>query len=134
MANITLKQLRYFDALSQHRHFGHAAEVCSISQPALSIQIRDLEEELGAKLFERGARQVTLTGFGEEFAPRVASILNAVDELGDLARARHDRLVGRQSLLRHRRDRPGEGHENKCDGRHGSTRTGHDPCSRAGTR
>lgn len=98
MASITLKQLRYFDALSRHRHFGRAAESCAISQPALSVQIRELENELGAKLFERAARQVSLTGFGEQFAGRVSDILKSVDELEDLARAASDQLVGRLRL------------------------------------
>lgn len=95
MRNLTLKQLRYFEALAQHGHFGRAANACSISQPALSVQIRELEETLGTELFERGARQVRLTNFGEEFATRVRSILRSVDELGELARASRDHLVGR---------------------------------------
>ena len=95
MTNITLKQLRYFDALARQRHFGRAAEICAVSQPALSVQIRELENELGARLFERGARQVSLTGFGQQLADRVAHILGSVDELGDLARAAGDRLTGR---------------------------------------
>ena len=95
MKNLTLRQLRYFEALARHGHFGHAAEVCAISQPALSMQIRDLETSLGTALFERGARQVRLTAFGEDVAARVRDILRAVDELEDLARAARDRLVGR---------------------------------------
>lgn len=95
MINLTLKQLRYFEALVRHSHFGRAADACSISQPAMSVQIRELEETLGTELFERGARQVRLTGFGEEFALRVRNILRSVDELGDLARASQDRLAGR---------------------------------------
>jgi LysR family hydrogen peroxide-inducible transcriptional activator len=75
--------------------FGKAAEACGISQPALSVQIRELERELGAVLFERGARQARLTGFGEEFAGRVRDILRAVDELGDIARASGNTLSGR---------------------------------------
>lgn len=98
MTNITLKQLRYFDALSRHRHFGRAAEACSISQPALSVQIRELENEIGAKLFERAARRISLTAIGEQFAERVAHILKSVDELTDLARASGGRLVGRLRL------------------------------------
>ena len=94
MINLTLKQLRYFEAVARHGHFGHAAEDCAISQPALSMQIKELEETLGTELFERSARQVRLTSFGEAFALRVRDILRAVDELGDLARAAHDRLVG----------------------------------------
>jgi LysR family transcriptional regulator, hydrogen peroxide-inducible genes activator len=95
MNNLTLKQLRYFEALARHGHFGRAADTCAISQPALSMQIKDMEEMLGVVLFERGARQVRLTSFGEAFAPRARGILQAVDELEDLARASHDRLVGR---------------------------------------
>jgi LysR family transcriptional regulator, hydrogen peroxide-inducible genes activator len=95
MMNFTLRQLRYFEALARHGHFGRAADDCSISQPALSVQIRDLEESLGAELFERAARQVRLSAFGEEFLLRVRDILRSVDELGDLARAHRKQLVGR---------------------------------------
>jgi LysR family hydrogen peroxide-inducible transcriptional activator len=95
MTNLTLKQLRYFEALARHSHFGRAADACAISQPAISVQIKELEEELGTELFERSARQVRLTSFGEEFAERVRDILRSVDELGDLARASRDRLAGR---------------------------------------
>lgn len=93
--NFTFKQLRYFEALARHGHFGHAAAACSISQPALSVQIKELEVELGSVLFERAARKVRLTSFGEEFALRVRDILRAVEELGDLARASRDHLVGK---------------------------------------
>jgi LysR family hydrogen peroxide-inducible transcriptional activator len=95
MTNLTLKQLRYFEALARQGHFGRAADACAISQPALSMQIKELEETLGTDLFERGPRQVRLTNFGEAFALRVRDILRAVDELGDLARASRHRLVGR---------------------------------------
>jgi LysR family hydrogen peroxide-inducible transcriptional activator len=95
MINFTLRQLRYFDALARHGHFGRAAEASAISQPALSMQIRELEDALGAPLFDRGARRVGLTHLGEEFATRVRDILRSVDELADLARAAQDGLVGR---------------------------------------
>ena len=95
MNNLTLKQLRYFEALARHGHFGRAADSCAISQPALSQQIKDLEESLGAMLFERGPRQVRLTSFGEVFALRIRGILRSIDELSDLARASQDRLAGR---------------------------------------
>ena len=98
MINLTLKQLRYFEALARHGHFGRAAEDCAISQPALSMQMKELEEQLGAPLFERGPRHVRLTGFGEEIAGRARHILRAVEELGDLARAARDRMVGRLRL------------------------------------
>ena len=86
MKNLTLKQFRYFEALAREGHFGRAAELCSISQPALSLQIKDLEDSLGTPVFERGARQIRLTAFGEAFRARVQTILQAVDELDDLAR------------------------------------------------
>src|SRR5712675_3688669 len=95
MINITLRQLRYFDALVRHGHFGRAAEACSISQPALAMQIKEMEEALGGVLLERNARQVALTKFGEGLAERVRDILRSVDELGDFARASRDLLMGR---------------------------------------
>src|SRR5499426_4026555 len=94
MINVTLRQLRYFDALARHGHFGRAASACSISQPALSMQIKELEEALGGALLERGARQVALTRLGEELVERVRDILRSVDELGDFARASRDQLEG----------------------------------------
>lgn len=93
-----MKHLRYFDALAQQGHFGRAAETCSISQPALSLQMKELEELLGAPLIERGPRQIRLTSLGESFALRVRDILRAVDELGDLARASFSPLAGRLRL------------------------------------
>ena len=93
-----MKHLRYFEALAQHAHFGRAAEACAISQPALSIQMKELEEILGAPLIERGARQISLTPLGAEFALRVRGILHAVEELGDLARASFGPLTGRLRL------------------------------------
>lgn len=95
MNGLTIKHLRYFDALARQGHFGRAAEVCRISQPALSVQIKELEALLGAPLVERGARRIRLTSLGERFSLRVRDILRSVDELGDLARAAHSPLIGR---------------------------------------
>ncbi len=94
MATPTLKQLRYFEALARQGHFGRAAEVVAISQPALSVQIRDLEDKLGISLFERGHRSLRLTAFGERFRLRVRDILRAVDDLEDLARVARSGLHG----------------------------------------
>ena len=77
MIKLTLTHLRYFDALARHRHFGRAAEASSISQPALSLQVKELEDILGAPLVERGARQISLTALGEEFAVRARDVLRA---------------------------------------------------------
>ncbi|TNC51602.1 LysR family transcriptional regulator [Rubellimicrobium rubrum] len=98
MTHLTLRQLRYFEAVARHGHFGRAADACAVSQPALSMQIRELEEALGTVLFERGARQVRLTTFGESLVLRARDILRSVDEIGDLARAKGDRLAGRLRL------------------------------------
>lgn len=98
MNNLTLKQLRYFKALAEQGHFGRAAEDCAISQPALSMQIRELEDGLGVPLFERSTRQVHLTAFGEAFAGRVEPILQAVDELTDLARVSREGQLERLRL------------------------------------
>ncbi len=95
MANLSMKHLRYFEALARTGHFGRAAEDCSISQPALSVQIKELEGLIGAPLVERGPRQIRLTGLGEAFARRARDILRAVDELEDLGRAHQSPLVGR---------------------------------------
>lgn len=94
MTNLTLKQLRYVDALARHGHFGRAADACAISQPALSMQVRALEEELGAPLFERAPREVRTTALGALFAARAREVLRSVDELADLARAARDGLSG----------------------------------------
>ncbi len=93
-----MRHLRYFEALAQHGHFGRAAEACAISQPALSLQMKELEDLLGAPLIERGPRQIRLTSLGEAFALRARDILRAVDELGDLARASFSPLTGRLRL------------------------------------
>ena len=98
MGHLTLKQLRYFEALARHGHFGRAADACSISQPALSVQIREMEEALGTGLFERGPRQIRLTGFGEDFAARCREILRSVDELSDMARAARESFTGRLGI------------------------------------
>lgn len=95
MNNLTIKQLRYVDALARHGHFGRAAAASAISQPALSMQIKELEGTLGTILFERSARQVRLTRFGEEFVVRARKVLRSVEELGDLARASQGELAGR---------------------------------------
>jgi len=98
MTKISIRHLRYFEALAQNGHFGRAAAACGVSQPALSIQIKELEETVGAPLVERGVRQITLTAFGDVFAPRVREILRAIDELGSLARTTRELLVGRVRL------------------------------------
>lgn len=98
MDKLTLKQFRYFEALAKEKHFGRAADVCSISQPALSMQIKELEETLGSELFERSPKQLRLTGFGETFASQVREILRSVDELSQFARASKEGFLSKLRL------------------------------------
>jgi LysR family transcriptional regulator, hydrogen peroxide-inducible genes activator len=92
---ITLRQLRYLQALAQHRHFGRAAEVCRVSQPALSMQIRDLERVLGVDLVERRPGDAALTEAGTEIARRGEQVLAAARDLVDFARHRGRLLTGK---------------------------------------
>jgi LysR family hydrogen peroxide-inducible transcriptional activator len=89
---ITLRQLRYLEALAQHRHFGRAAEACAVTQPALSMQIRELERELKIDLVERRAGSIELTETGVEVARRGERVLAAARDLVDFAR-RSGRLL-----------------------------------------
>src|ERR1700737_941410 len=90
----TLRQLRYLDALARHGHFGRAAEECAVSQPALSMQIRVLERELGVDLVERRQGATVLTDVGREVAHRAGGILSATRDLTDFARHRTRVLTG----------------------------------------
>jgi LysR family hydrogen peroxide-inducible transcriptional activator len=82
---LTLRQLSYLDALARHRHFGRAAEECGVTEPALSMQIRELERFLGTGLIERRPGVAILTGLGAEIAKRAACIISATNDLVDLA-------------------------------------------------
>jgi LysR family transcriptional regulator, hydrogen peroxide-inducible genes activator len=82
----TLRQLRYLDALARHGSFRRAAEECAISQPALSMQIRELEQELGAELVTRRKGMTVLTETGVEVARRAGPILSAARDLADCVR------------------------------------------------
>jgi LysR family transcriptional regulator, hydrogen peroxide-inducible genes activator len=95
---ITLRQLRYLAALAKHGHFGRAAEACAITQPALSMQIRDLERTLGVKVVERRPGEVMLTDVGREIARRGEDVLAASRDLVDFARHRGGLLTGRLTL------------------------------------
>ncbi len=94
MANLTLKQLRYFDALARTQHFGRAAEDCSVTQPALSMQIQELEQGLGVALLERTRTGFRLTDLGRDFADRSRRILTDVRDLCEWALHSGSRLAG----------------------------------------
>jgi len=94
---ITLRQLRYLTSLERHRHFGRAAADCAVTQPALSMQVRELEREVGAELVERRPGEIALTDTGLDVAERAAQILTATRDLVDFVRHR-DLLSGRLKL------------------------------------
>lgn len=98
MAMITLRQLKYLVALAEHRHFGRAAEASSVTQPALSMQIKELEDELGVDLVERRPGEIALTDTGYEVASRAERVLAATRDLTDFARHRSRVLTGRLRL------------------------------------
>ena len=75
-----LRHLRYFVAVAEQLHFRHAAEIVHVAQPALSQQIRQLEEEIGVSLFERSHHKVRLTPAGKAFYERAQHILKKADE------------------------------------------------------
>ena len=91
---MNLRDLRYLVALSEHKHFGRAAEASFVSQPTLSTQIRKLEDELGVTLVERTPRKVLLTDVGREIAERARGILQEADQIKAIARRTLDPEAG----------------------------------------
>jgi len=83
---ISFKQLRYFEAVARTRHFGKAAEQCAVTQPALSMQIQELEKTLGVQLLERSRNGIMLTEAGREIAGRANRILADTRDIVDFAR------------------------------------------------
>lgn len=95
--NITLRQLSYFVALAEARHFGRAAEQVHVTQPALSTQIRELEDRLGTPVIDRSDRAFRLTPAGQEVLTSARRILAEVERLGQAVRWQ-DGLGGRLKL------------------------------------
>ncbi|MGY6555972.1 MAG: LysR substrate-binding domain-containing protein [Wenzhouxiangella sp.] len=87
---MNIRAIQYLVKLAEVRHFGKAAELCFVSQPTLSTQIRKLEEELGVQLVERSPRQVMLTRVGEDIVQRCRQILTEVDAIRATARRSRD--------------------------------------------
>ena len=95
---VSLRQLRYLEALAETLHFGQAAEACAVTQPALSMQIKELEYELQVSLIERRRSGIELTEQGEEIVRRGRSILASVRDLLDYAKHRERVLTGSLKL------------------------------------
>jgi LysR family transcriptional regulator, hydrogen peroxide-inducible genes activator len=91
---MTLNELRYLVAIAHERSFGRAAQRCFVSQPALSVAIQKLEEELGAQLFERGKTEVTVTAVGERIVEQAQKVLEEAAHIRDIAQAGRNQLVG----------------------------------------
>jgi DNA-binding transcriptional LysR family regulator len=95
---IDLRPLRHFLAVADTLHFGRAAEQLGMTQPPLSQSIIALERELGAALFLRSKRTVALTDFGRQWLAHVRPAVEAVDDLGSIARHLQAGTTGRLSL------------------------------------
>ena len=91
---MTLTELRYVVAVAETRHFGRAAERCFVSQPSLSASVKNLEEELGVQLFERGKRGVFLTEAGEQIIAQARRALEEAERVKAVARQGRDPLKG----------------------------------------
>ncbi|MFN7729152.1 MAG: LysR substrate-binding domain-containing protein [Bdellovibrio sp.] len=89
---MTLSQLRYVVSVARHLSFGRAAQECGIAQPSLSVQIKNLEEEIGTPLFDRNQKGVRLTELGEQILKQAHVILSEVDRLGEIA-TDHQKVV-----------------------------------------
>ena len=87
---MNLRDLRYFVALADLKHFGRAAEACFVSQPTLSTQLKKFENELGVPLIERNPRNVLLTEVGEAVVLRARAMLREADEIKNIARRAKD--------------------------------------------
>jgi len=91
---MTLNELRYVVAVAQERSFGRAAAKCFVSQPALSVAIQKLEDELGAPLFERGKSEITVTPVGERIIEQAQKVLEEAARIKELAQTGRNQLVG----------------------------------------
>lgn len=95
---MNIRDLEYVIAVADKSHFGRAAQICHVSQPALSGQIKKLEEQLGVSLFERTNRRVQTTLIGEEIVAEARKILELVAGIREKAAARSDPLTGKMRL------------------------------------
>lgn len=91
---MTLTELRYVIAVARERHFGRAADACFVSQPTLSVSVKKLEAELGVVIFERGGNEITLTPIGEDIVQQAQRVLDAANQIKEIADQGRDPLRG----------------------------------------
>ncbi len=91
---MTLNELKYLVAVAQERNFGRAAQKCFVSQPALSVAVQKLEEELGTQVFERGKSEVTITPVGNRIVEQAQRVLEEAARVREIAQAGSNQLVG----------------------------------------
>jgi len=92
--DMNIRDLKYLVAVAKHKHFGNAANECFVSQPALSMQLKKLEEELGVQIFERTNKNVMITQVGRKLIDKAKEVLQGADEMHDIAKNSHDPFAG----------------------------------------
>lgn len=95
---MTIQQLRYIVALDEHRHFARAAEECMVTQPGLTIQLKNLEEEIGIKIFDRNKVPLKPTIAGQEIIARAKKVLREADAIRDFVVDKKNDLEGEVTL------------------------------------
>jgi LysR family hydrogen peroxide-inducible transcriptional activator len=95
---MTIQQLKYIIALDDERHFARAAEVCMVTQPGLTIQLKNLEEEIGLKIFDRNKVPLTPTILGAEIIRRARKILRETNEIRDFVVNEKNAMKGELKL------------------------------------
>ena len=91
---MTLQQLEYILAVARHGHFGRAADACNVTQPTLSAMIGKLEEEIGAKLFDRNRQPICPTPVGERVISRAKEVLTQADSIRDIVKEEQQSVGG----------------------------------------
>lgn len=95
---MNIRDLKYLLAIADHNHFGLAAEACYVSQPALSMQIKKLENDLGVQLIERNNRSLMFTTVGKLIVQEAREVLNRVESLRTIAQYHQDPFCGELQL------------------------------------
>lgn len=95
---MNIRELKYLIALADHQHFGKAAQACFVSQPALSMQIKKLENTLGVTLIERNNKSFLLTEVGQLLSEKARTLLQQAQEIKDIATSFHNPFSGQLKL------------------------------------